>query len=306
MSLIRSLEAFAKRSNFRTTGPLSVALVVTQKAREGLPLDPEKLLSEKSKTQVAGLGKNAVQAILKRHGITRVLSEEAGRTSRGSPRNMRAYVELLNSLPQPLDLDAVEQFWVARVRDHFAGKPFKLRTDAALSIRASVRDLLNQAAARQKEMPGSRYEGTMLQHLVGAKLDIVLGGGAIQHHGASDADAAGGREGDFVAGDAAIHVTTHPGEAVVRKCAANLDAGLRPVIVTVGKGCTVAEGLAEQQGIASRVDILDAEQFLAANLHEWARFEARQRATATKDLVARYNALIEEYERDPALKVNLV
>lgn len=306
MNLEETLSKFAKDAKFKTTGPLSVALVVTQKAREGLPLNPKNLLSKKSKTQVSGLGKNAVQAILKRHGIERVLSEEAGRTSRGSSGNMQAYVKLLNSLPRPVDLDAVEKFWVSRVQDFFAGKPFKFRTDASLSIRASVRDLLNQAAARQKELPGSRFEGTMLQHLVGAKLDIVLGPGVITHHGASDADAAGGRDGDFLAGDAAIHVTTHPGESVVRKCAANLDAGLRPVIVTVGKGSTVAEGLAEHQGIASRVDILDAEQFLAANLHEWGKFDAKRRSTATAELIARYNQLIENHERDPALKVDLL
>lgn len=305
MSITRDLASFVQSAKFKTTGPLSVAIVVTQKAREGVPLDPKKLLA-KSGTQVAGLGKDAVQAVLKRHGIERILSEEAGRTSRGSVSNMRAYVAFLNALPKPVDLDQVEAFWIERVKEFFAGKPFKFRTDASLSIRASVRELLDQAVERQKEMPGSRFEGTMLQHLVGAKLDIILGTGKVEHHGTSDADQSEGRVGDFLAGDVAIHVTTHPGEAVVRKCGRNLSAGLRPVIVTTGKGCAIAEGLAEQLGIESRIDVLDAEQFLAANLHEWGRFTAESRSVATADLIKRYNQLIEDFERDPSLKVELL
>lgn len=37
-----------------------------------------------------------MQAVLNRHGITRVLAAEGGRTSRGSISNMREYVAFLN------------------------------------------------------------------------------------------------------------------------------------------------------------------------------------------------------------------
>jgi len=76
----------------------------------------------------------------------------------------------------------------------------------------------------------------MLQHLVGAKLDLVLGNGKIEHHGFSVADQSTERRGDYEVEGVAIHVTTHPSEALVRKCAANLQAGLKPVIVTIGDG----------------------------------------------------------------------
>ena len=102
------LEKFAAQRSFRGKGPLSVALVITQHAKTvGLPLDPEKLVTEGG-GQVLGLGKGAVQAILKRHGILRVLASEGGRTSRGSLNNMRAYVAFLNGLKGKVDLDAVE------------------------------------------------------------------------------------------------------------------------------------------------------------------------------------------------------
>jgi hypothetical protein len=53
--LTATLEAFAKDHKFNRKGPLSVALVATQHARTmGLPLDPEKLLTEGG-GQVLGL-----------------------------------------------------------------------------------------------------------------------------------------------------------------------------------------------------------------------------------------------------------
>jgi hypothetical protein len=145
----------------------------------------------------------------------------------------------------------------------------------------------------------------MLQHLVGAKLDLVLGKGHVSHHGASEADQADDRAGDFVFGDVAIHTTTHPGEALVRKCAANLDAGLRPLIVTTTSQTPVADGLAEAQGINDRIDVLDVEQFLAANLHERALFRSENRGPKTLELINRYNELVTAFETDPSLRIEI-
>ncbi len=83
------LEEFAREKSFQGKGPLCVALVITRRAKEGLPLNPERLLAAKG-TQVAGLGRSQVQAVLADHGITRLLAAEGGRTSRGSVENMRA------------------------------------------------------------------------------------------------------------------------------------------------------------------------------------------------------------------------
>ena len=146
------LEKFAAEKAFRGQGPLSVALVVTQHARTmRLPLDPEKLVTERG-GQVLGLGRGAVQSVLKRHGITRVLAKEGGRTSRGSLGEIREYVAFLNALGKQgkVDLDAIEVFWVDRVRQFFSGKPFKIKLDASRSLRTVVRDVISQAEQRQK------------------------------------------------------------------------------------------------------------------------------------------------------------
>jgi hypothetical protein len=281
--------------------------VVTQHARKiGLPLDAEKLLTEGG-GQVLGLGKGAVQAILKRHRITRVLASEGGRTSRGSLNNMREYVAVLNELKAKgkVDLDAVEAFWIERVHEFFAGKPFKIKLDASRSLRMVVRDVIAQAVERQKTAPGVYYAGAVLQHLVGAKLDCALGEGAVAHNSFSTADAPNARVGDFFIGDVAIHVTTSPGEAVIEKCRDNLNDGYRPMLVTLQRGLLVAEELAGQVGLGDRIDIFEIEQFVALNLYELGRFGADGRKTAVTDMVGRYNQIVERFETDPSLKIEL-
>lgn len=301
------LEKFASEKSFRGQGPLSVALVVTQHAKTmGLPLDPEKLLTEGG-GQVLGLGKGAVQSVLKRHGIDRVLAKEGGRTSRGSLNNMREYVAFLNGLAGKIkvDLDAIEAFWADRVNEFFAGKPFKIKLDASRSLRNVVRDVIGQSEERQKNAPGMNYAGAVLQHLVGAKLDCALGKGPLKHNSFSTADAPGGRAGDFSLGDVAIHVTTSPGEALIERCRDNLNDGQRPILVTLQRGLTVAEGLAINVGLSDRIDIFEIEQFIALNLYELGKFGADGRKTAVTDLVNRYNEIIDEVETDPSLKIEL-
>jgi hypothetical protein len=304
-ALARRLAEFANKNQMSGKGPLSVALYVTSRAsRDGLPINYKTLLSG-SQSQVAGLNKTSVQAILKKHGIDRVLAEEAGRTSRGSVGNMKVYVAFLNKLHKEgeADLEAIEEWWAQQVRLFFSGKPFVLHVDTSKSLRAAIRDLLDQADKRQRESSGTMYVGTVIQHLVGAKLDIVLGG--IAHYGASVADEGSGRDADFIVGDTAVHVSTAPGEALIRKCMRNLASGLRPIVVTTEKGIGAAQIHAEQQGIGDRIDVLDVEQFISGNIHEHGHFDADGRRVAVERLVAKYNEVVTKHETDPSLLINL-
>jgi hypothetical protein len=195
-NISKTLAEFIAEKKFRGQGPLCVALVITQHARKfGLPLDASKLLTDGG-GQVLGLGKGAVQSILARHDIKRVLAQEGGRTSRGSIGNMQAYVALLNELHTlgTVDIDAIEAFWIGKVHDFFAGKPFKLRVDAARGLRAMVRDVIAQAQERRKTNPSVHYVGAVMQHLVGAKLDCALGIGQFAHNSFSTSDKAVARE----------------------------------------------------------------------------------------------------------------
>jgi hypothetical protein len=306
-TLERLLADFANQNGFKSQGPLSVALVITDRARKsGLPLDPNRLLTGRG-GQVAGLGGDAVQAILARHDISRVLAREGGRTSRGSIEKMRQYVEFLNELHDQglADLDAVERFWIGRVRAFFAGKPFKLRVDAARGMRAVMRDIVEQANERRQANPSIHYVGAIMQHLVGAKLDCKLGKGALQHNSFSTADEPGGRAGDFLVEDVALHVTASPSDALIEKCKTNLDSGLRPVIITLDKGVVAGEQAAERAGLAGRIDILEFEQFIATNIYEIGRFRPDGRKVAVEEIIKRYNEIIEQWETDPSLAIEV-
>ncbi len=219
---------------------------------------------------------------------------------------MREYVAFLNKLAEAgaVDLEAVERFWIARADEFFAAKPFRIQLDAARSLRAVVRDVPSQAEERQRNTPGMHYVGGVMQHLVGAKLDCVLGVGRLEHNSFSMSDAQTSRAGDFFIGDVAIHATTSPGEAVIERCGDNLNDGHRPVLVTMRRGLTVAEALADNAGLADRIDVFEIEQFVALNLHELGRFAAEGRRVAVADLVNRYNEIVEDVETDPSLKID--
>lgn len=306
MPFNEKLKEFTQKNRMKGKGPLCVALVVTRHGKKlGMPLDPEALLTEGG-GQVMGLGKSAVQSILKEHGIDRVLAEEGGRTSRGSVGNMRKYVAFLNELHAlgSIDFEHLEAWWIERVREFFSGKPFVLHFDASKSLRAVIRDLLSQAEKRQKQVTGSTYVGTIQQHLVGAKLNLLLDY-PIQHHGASVADDVSGREGDFIVEDVAIHVTTAPTESLIRKCRRNLNNGMNPVIITTFRGTVLAEGLAEQADIADRLDVFEAEQFIASNLYEIGKFAQSGCRTTAEQLISEYNTIVDECETDPSMRIDV-
>lgn len=301
------LAAFKSERSLSGKGQIATMIYASRLARrEGLPFNVEGGITTDGEGQVKGLGKSPVQAILKDYGITRVLAEEGGRTSRGSLGNIRTYLTFLNSLePQTHDsMASIESWWVEQAKQFFNAKPFILRFEAGKSLRSVIRDLLAQARKRQDESSGTMFVGAMLQHLVGAKLELALSDVTIGHNGFSVADAAGGRAGDFDIGNAALHVTTMPGEAVIRKCAANLEAGRHPVIITLHDMLPAADAFAMQAGIADRLDVLDAEQFIVANLHELGGFRSDQRRVTVEALVDRYNVIVDANETDPSLKIS--
>jgi Domain of unknown function (DUF4928) len=306
-ALEKRLADFAVREKFRTQGPLAAALVITQRAqRSGLPMDPAALLTAGG-GQVAGLGGDAAQKILEKYGVTRVLSKEGGRTSRGMIKKVQAYVGLLNELhaAKLADFNVIERFWIDRVQEFFAGRPFRLRVDSAHGLRAAVRDVIDQAQERRKQNPTVHYAGAVMQHLVGAKLDCVVEGSKIAHNSFSTADSPSRRAGDFLVGDVAIHVTASPSPALIAKCKSNLDDGLRPVIVTLEKGVSASELAADNAGIAARIDVFELEQFIALNLYELGKFDAAGRKLAVEELIERYNEIIGDNETDPSLAIEL-
>ena len=305
--LHKHLEALTtKQGKFLNKGGLCVALVVTRTAIElGLPIDPATLRTDEG-GQVRGLGKAAVQSILAEYGITKVLAEEGGRTSRGSLGLMESYVAVLNLVKQKQATVALKQamdWWIEKVKLHFASEGPKFHFDNGKSIAANVADIFAQASEIQKNAGGASFVGAMLQHLVGAKLDIVLGQGVAKHHGSSVADGPTERQADFEVNGVTIHVTTHPSEALIRKAARNLQAGLKPVIVTLADGVEGAAYLLKNTEWRDRIDVIDATQFLTANVYERSLFKADECKATLSSILTRYNEIVTECETDPVLRI---
>jgi hypothetical protein len=314
-----SLKAFSAKYRINSKGTLALTLFVTRKASEQTPPFSADNFLSKQGGQVAGLGKGAVQAILADHGIDRVLAAEAGRTSQGSIQNMRAYLALLNLLSQEnrLDLPEIENWWIDRIREYFKlhpldlnekyhrSKPFSLKVDSSKSIRSIISDLIEAAFARQRECPGVMVTGAVMQHLVGAKIETALPNAKIVHEGFSVADAPSGRKGDFLIGDTAIHVTTAPTEALIRKCCDNLAQSIRPLIITTQSGVGGAIALAKNADVAERIDIIEIEQFIATNVYEWTAFQQTKRAVSVRQMIEVYNRIIAQCETDPSLKIEI-
>ncbi len=307
--LMGRLAQLASDHSMLGKGFLGLALVITEMAStDGLPLDVGKLMTTGG-GQVRGAGGGRVARILRAHGIERRLSTEGGRTSRGTPAKAIAYAQFLNEnlAGCPDQLPEVMDFWIERIREFFAAKPFLLRLDPALGISGTIRALIVQVQERQKETAGATLVGTVVQHLVGAKIEVrlELSAGEIARYGASVKDD-GRRTGDFEIGDTVIHVTTAPTQLLIEKCAQNIHQGLRPIIVTSAERLAVAKALIADNESEGRVDVFDYEQFLAANVFEIGRFEAAGRRAAFAAIIEQYNRIVSVVESDPGLKIELI
>jgi hypothetical protein len=297
------LRAFQIENNIVTKGPLSLVVQFTRiVSGKGFPLNPDDYQTE-SKGQVAGLSGGNLKKILKNHGIAQILSSEGGRTSRGSMGLMIKYVGFLNAWnsEEPVNFAVVEGFWAEQVREYFRNQPFVLNADTSKTIGSNLEELFEQARKRQLQNPGTQYLGTVLQHLVAAKLSIILPEGALEIYGASVADAPTDRSGDFVINNTIIHCTTAPGTPLIEKCRLNLRSGCHPVIITISDRVRTALDLASDAGLNGRVEVWDIQQFLSANVYEHSLFNEGNRNSTIADIVDKYNEIVYTTETDPSL-----
>lgn len=218
---------------------------------------------------------------------------------------MMTYVQFLNQWhkEESVDLFEVENYWAEEVREYFRNQPFVLSSDTSKTVPANLEDLFDQAKKREKQNKGTRYLGVILQHLVAAKLQVVLSDQAVEIHGASVADKQTDRAGDFVINSTAIHCTTAPADLLMEKCKSNLKAGYRPVIITIYDRVHTALSLIEDGGMQGQVDVWDIQQFLSSNVMEHSGFNEIARNHALAEIIEKYNIIIDAVEHDPSLHI---
>jgi hypothetical protein len=305
VDILAKLNKFRNDNNIASKGPLSLVVQVTNIIRsKAFPLNPDDFLTP-NKGQVAGLGGANLAKILKEYGIKKTLAAEGGRTSRGNMGLMQKYIEFMNALADgtAMDIDFVEQYWISEVKKYFDNQPFVLSYDVSKTISASLDELFNLAKKRQEPNQGTQYFGTLLQHLVGAKLSLIMPENSFEVHGASVADGPTSRNGDFVIKNTIIHCTTAPSGALLQKCKKNLETGCQPVIITIFDRVRTAKDLASDAELSGRIEVWDIQQFLSSNIHEHSYFDTTKRDITLSELIDKYNKIIEQSETDPSLRI---
>ena len=301
----KKLDNFQARHNVKDKGSLSILVQLSHLLpTKHYPLDINDFLTL-NKGQLAQLSGTALMKILKEHGITQKLTSEGGRTSRGGIALANHYIQFINELYNDgiLDFAQVENYWIGKVKEYFHNLPFHLSVSPGKSFSSCINDLFSEVKRRQSEHRGTHFMGTMLQHLVAAKLRILLPNDNIPVYGASVADAPTAREGDFPIGATIIHCTTMPIPALMEKCVKNIHDGKLPVIITTFDRVQTALSCIDDAGLNGQVETWDIQQFLSTNVFEHSIVNKLQSRITIDKLIKEYNRIIDEVETDPSLKI---
>lgn len=289
------------------TNVMNAGLIVSRMMADGMPITDERLYSDR-KSQVRGLSGQAIAKILEQHGETRIFTREGGRTSRGtvflaaSIRNVLNNTEI--SVRAPVDTVFVsyqlEAFFTKCVRlDYFDKQRITVDIDYTKPISSVVSDIL-RAAAERSDKP----TGAVLQHLVGAKLQLRFPEEKIGSDRANAADMHTNREGDFQVGTTAFHVTTAPMEKLISRCVENKRAGYRPVILTLESKVQAARQMADNVGMSEQISVQSAEIFIGTNIEEISTYDGDRIREGLAKLIRTYNSRIEQIEIDKSLMID--
>ncbi|ENR2729107.1 DUF4928 family protein [Salmonella enterica] len=289
------------------TNVMNAGLIVSQMVADGLPITDARLYSD-GKSQVRGLSGPTISKILERHGETRTFTREGGRTSRGTIYLAAAFREVLNNTPIPEDIhiDTVfvstqlEEFFTQCVRlDYFDKQRITINLDHTRPVSVVVGEII-KATAERSDKP----TGVVLQHLIGAKLQLRFPDIEIGSDRANAADLQTDREGDFQIGTTAFHVTTAPMEKLISRCAENKRAGYRPIILTLESKVIAARQMADNVGMSDQISVQAAETFIGNNIEEIAIYDGDKIREGLARLIRTYNARINAIEVDKSLMID--
>ncbi|CAI2473186.1 Uncharacterised protein [Serratia proteamaculans] len=300
-------ESERAKNGSMNTNVMNAGLIVSRMMADGIPITDARLYSD-GKSQVRGLSGSTISKILEQHGETRIFTREGGRTSRGTIFLAAAFRDVLNNTQVPgsdhIDAASVstqlEAFFTQCVRlDYFDKQRITVDLDHTKPVSAVVSDIL-KAAAERSDKP----TGAVLQHLIGAKLQLRFPDVEIGTDRANAADLHTDREGDFQVGTTAFHVTTAPMEKLISRCVENKRAGYRPVILTLESKVIAARQMADNVGMSEQISVQAAETFIGNNIEEIAIYDGDKIREGLARLIRTYNKRIDAIEIDKSLMID--
>lgn len=277
---------------------------------QAVSTDPGKFFGNRS---IVGHTRQRIAQILESHGFAdlapRASQGELGRTSTGTKLAGLQFIRLIQTALSPVpseDKEAQGEQLIAYLYsrifalllEHQQLGGIEITYTAVESITAHISKLLDAHQANP---------GAVLQHLIGAKLEIRYSDKSIHitHHTSATADLQTGRLGDFEIGSTVFHITKSPNDDHYRKAWQNAESGRKVYLLVPNKIVAGTSQFAEayRSGFTKRVNVFSIEQFVAQNLDELAAFDRTEALRQFHRLLTKYNELVTQYEHDPSLKI---
>lgn len=289
-----------RRGGKLSRNTIAVGIVILDALRSTCPVERDNIVSKGGEIKGA---RSALRGILDKYGIPGFLKEA---TTRQVHQDGQRLLEALKYgrvfdrvVPNDRDSVLLDLIGVllAEAGAWLARQHLKVLCSRECAPGAWIGDILGQAKGRS----GGRVE----QHLVGAKLSKAHPDAEVPVHAGTTADVQTGRAGDFQIRTTVYHVTAAPGEDVVRKCIANLHAGLHPVLLVPTADKPRAEFLVDHLEMTGRITVIAIEDFVAVNIIELSHGERLEFVDVLRGIVDEYNRRIDEVETDKSLKIDL-
>lgn len=298
----------AKRTGSVHFNVMAVGLAVAGFLKKEFPISTQTVSAENG-AQVRGLNASFIKKCLATRGVLGKVPVEGGRTSRGSLTNALSLALAINDTLTPFApsyterafvADAIEDFFVGCIKeDYFNRQRIDVSIDIGKPVSSIVSDII--AAAQQRD---DKPSGTVVQHLVGAKLELRFPELGIGRDRANAADQQTNRQGDFQLGTTAFHVTMSPMARLQDRVRENIREGYRPVILVPRDKVDFAHGLFQSEpDLVDRVGVQSIETFIGTNIEELGSFDANAVKRAVALLIRVYNQRIEEVETDMSLRI---
>lgn len=297
------LETCRGKNGAISRNTVAMGIVVLDHLRQSCPVDRSAVLSDRG--EVAN-SRSGLRKVLAKYGMpTEVIYLKEVTTRQGHQDGQRLFDMLgwganlatLSAKKRDAYLQEGIRSLIALAMEWLGRQSLKINCDRQLSPASWIESILKQAKGRS----GGKVE----QHLIGAKLATRHPDVEVSNHAGHAGDAQTGRSGDFSIGSTCYHVTAHPGRDVIQKCAANIRAGLHPLLLVPRNQVDRARVLAEEEGMVERFTIVSIEEFVAINIIELAVGDQTVFLGKLRQIIGTYNARLEQVETDLSLKIEL-
>ncbi|HLL89652.1 MAG TPA: DUF4928 family protein [Tepidisphaeraceae bacterium] len=247
--------------------------------------------------QIAEVTGEKVGDILLEFGIAvPYVGADGGRSSRGNFRPVR---QLLGTLPadridspdfreelHAAQEDLINTLVSPQLEDVFI--EIDLSTGSSLQPESVIAEILRMAALR-------RAAGGVAQHLVGAKLARRFRPAEIENYSVFASDHQLDRDGDFVHGHVAFHVTVvaRPSPKLRHRLSENRRKNVEATVLVPRDMVAAYQPLAMEHGARVR----SIEEYVGDNLLEMGNHDRQRTIRELRDLIAAYNARVDAVER---------